>query len=1005
MSGTTVSHYQIVDEIGAGGMGVVYLARDTRLGRTVALKALPSDKVRDQALRSRFLREAQTASSLNHPGIIAIYDVLCEDDVDYIVMEYVQGVPLQRWIPAGGLSAAKAVGYALQIAEAVAAAHAAGVIHRDLKPGNVMITPDERVKVLDFGLAKFDTWAGSGADASMGALTTDGALLGTLEYMAPEQALGEQVDARADIFSLGVMLFEMLSGRRPFHGKNPVSLIEQVLKSEPPSVVTFRRDLPASVDAIVTKAIAKTPDGRFATMDQFAGALRDVAAELGPVSGAVSRPPPSGVEPPSFAEPTLATVLDERPKPSRLPSKRVAGLIGAGLALVIVLVLAIPASRRVLIGWVPGAESAVSAGASPAELQVPSLGVVSLVNRTGDDELDWYGTGLAQLVRDNLSQSRHVRVVSDDTLRSLLARHDGELGSEAAVEAGIDYLLKGEILKGASGLTVAARLTDTRAGSELASERLRDLTREELIPGADRLAKTVRRELSIPPDEEVDVYAADFASSNPAAYELYVAGLKAFSEFRYEEAERQFLATLGLVPDFAMARYRLAQIYGSTSRTDEATAAIARARADAAGLPERERRYIEAYEAYVGRRYPDARDAYRKLVEEYSYETEARYFLAWVLRSLKDYEGQIEQARLLTQLDGANPSAWSQLGTAQLSVEDYNGAVVAFQEHLKLDPNSANAHLNLGDAYRALGELDLAREQYDLSLEEDPDFHFATVTLAVMDFVAGRREAAAESLRALVDDRSASARHRIDAVFELASMLRAEGRFREAAETLVDLGGLIEEERVRKQLALSVRASCWMELGDYDRAAGLVDEAIAITKENRWPTTRYLFARALLELREGRLDAVRTTAQEIADGQVPEKRDRTEEKAAAYLEARVLLAEEDAEGAIREASRALALEGYEYAIYRLALARAYLTAERHPEALVASKQAATEREPLEPRLDLELDRERARLLQAEVQLALGRPADASRQAREFLDRWSGADGGLVETERARRLAS
>ncbi len=290
MLNRTIAQYKIVGKVGAGGMGEVYKAEDTLLRRWVALKILPEATQRDEQLKRRFLREARAASALNHPGIITIYEVLTEDDLDIIVMELVEGEPLSELIPEGGLPIERVRRLGLQIAEAVAAAHAAGVIHRDLKPANVMVLEGDRVKVLDFGLAKRSDIQSPDAPTTptqtqREALTRLGAVLGTLQYMSPEQALGKPADARSDIFSLGVMLYEMVTGARPFEGDNAPSVLHHVAYSEPRPIRELRQDVPGEFLETVERALAKEPQDRFQGMSEFAEAIRPASPPAGrPVS-------------------------------------------------------------------------------------------------------------------------------------------------------------------------------------------------------------------------------------------------------------------------------------------------------------------------------------------------------------------------------------------------------------------------------------------------------------------------------------------------------------------------------------------------------------------------------------------------------------------------------------------------------------------------------------------------------------------------------------------------
>lgn len=269
--------YEIVSPLGAGGMGEVYLANDTRLGRQVALKVLPHAFAADLDRRQRLAREAQAAARLNHPNIVTVFSLEDVDGVTFLTMEYVDGAPLSSHIPSHGLSLEPLLKMAIPIADAVAAAHQAGIVHRDLKPANVMVASGSRVKVLDFGLAKPQgALVDAVAPTATVPITTDGRIVGTIAYMSPEQAEGRATDARSDIFSLGVMLFEMATGRRPFAAESSISLITSILRDAPPFVSDIKPDLPVEFARIVRRCLQKEPERRYQTALDLRNALEEL---------------------------------------------------------------------------------------------------------------------------------------------------------------------------------------------------------------------------------------------------------------------------------------------------------------------------------------------------------------------------------------------------------------------------------------------------------------------------------------------------------------------------------------------------------------------------------------------------------------------------------------------------------------------------------------------------------------------------------------------------------
>src|SRR5713226_1733319 len=275
--GVRIGPYEILALLGVGGMGEVYKARDTRLHRVIALKTLPAEKVADADRKRRFLVEAQAASRLNHPNIVTIHDISEENGVCFIAMEFVAGTTLEQANSSSRLPLKQAMKYAAEIAEALAAAHSAGIIHRDLKPANIIITEDGRVKLLDFGLAKLIEPAALAAEAATATHTIPGAIMGTVDYMSPEQAQGRELDARSDIFSFGLVLYEMLCGQRAFQGDSWISTLTAILHDEPRSLRDINAAIPVSVEQHVIRCLRKDPTHRFQTMLSVKQSLADVA--------------------------------------------------------------------------------------------------------------------------------------------------------------------------------------------------------------------------------------------------------------------------------------------------------------------------------------------------------------------------------------------------------------------------------------------------------------------------------------------------------------------------------------------------------------------------------------------------------------------------------------------------------------------------------------------------------------------------------------------------------
>ncbi len=352
MIGETLSHYKILDKLGAGGMGEVYLAEDTTLKRQVALKVLPPDLAADQERLERFQREAEILAALDHPNIVTVFTVEQEGDIPFLTMQLVEGKPLSQSIPNGGMPLDRIFEIAIPLADALAAAHEKGIIHRDLKPANIMVTDEGRVKVLDFGLAKLwqEVEAPLSTELPTEPLTEEGRIIGTMPYMSPEQLEGKEIDARSDIFSLGVLLYEMGTGRRPFKGDSPASLISSILKDTPRDVDEIRESLPHRLGRIIQHCLRKEPQLRFQTARDVRNQLTELREEL-----------------------DFASKLDKAGFPEKRASRRI---LGSKLALSALLLLVVLLFATIALLMSPGKNKAAALSDTDVVL------LTDFVNRT-----------------------------------------------------------------------------------------------------------------------------------------------------------------------------------------------------------------------------------------------------------------------------------------------------------------------------------------------------------------------------------------------------------------------------------------------------------------------------------------------------------------------------------------------------------------------------------------------------------------------------------------------
>jgi serine/threonine-protein kinase len=693
MIGRTLTNYRVVSQLGAGGMGVVYKAVDLRLDRSVALKVLPPDKTGDADRRARFLQEARSASALNDPHIVTIHDIFTDEGTDVLVMEYVPGRTLRDVIAEGPVKVTEALDFTLQAAEGVGAAHAAGIVHRDLKPGNIMVTERGRVKVLDFGLAKLTRPVDEQATMS-GPNTVEGSLLGTVDYMSPEQARGETVDHRSDIFSLGCVLYELLTGVRPFQASHPIGVLHEILFG----VITPPRDrrpeVGADADAIVMRALERDAARRYQSMEALASDLRlaqrRVSEDAIATSASARLPPPIPITP-SFTKPP-DTPVDTRDgewlklPPIRLPHGRARrGPLGV-LPLVMVLLFAIPDSRRWILeqvrglraGRAPETVAALSTPATPYEMTQQGQALLKRFDRSGniDSAIRLFESAIAAdsnyaLAHAAMAQAyvRQANLTRDKTWTSRAvdaAKHAVGLDShlaDAHVSLGMALVAAGDHKSADTSLRQALAL-DPRNGRAW-------FTLGDIAYAQDRredASDAYRKALELIPD--------DWPSARAVGNVAYRAG-------RYDEAVDWYSRAVAIAPDVAILHDVLGGAY--VMKGDYAAAAA---------------------ELQTSISIQPTATAYTNLGTAFFFDGRYR-------ESVAAFEKGVE-------LQTANPLMWGNLGDAyrwtaggrERAREAYQRAIQLLEQQLARDPGNVRDRSRLalylskqGDPPRALREL------------------------------------------------------------------------------------------------------------------------------------------------------------------------------------------------------------------------------------------------------------------------------------------------------------
>lgn len=644
------SHYQILRELGKGGMGEVFLARDTSLNREVALKFLPPEFDQDATARKRLLREARAAAALDHPFICHIHEVGEIEGKPFIAMEYVEGQTLKERICRRPLDPAEALPVAVEIAEALQTAHEHGVIHRDLKPANVMLTPGGHVKVMDFGLAKqgAGTTAGQGEEATVSELTAEGFAVGTPAYMSPEQLFGRPADARSDIFSLGILLFELLSGRHPFRKQSALETAAAIVSEKPPGLSQFRSDIPAELEAAVARMLAKEPDKRQQSM-------ADVLAEL---RGIPHRQEESAAG---------ATAAAARRR----------------LAAAVLVALACAAA------WYIGQHWPRSAAAALAFEERDWILVTDFENQTGEDI---FTGSLETAMTVSLQQSRYVNVFPrariQDVLRRMrkenISRLDEPLGREVALREGIKGLLACSIGKVGSEYLLAARLVDPATMVTVYSRSFRARGPDRVLEAVDELAGRIREELGESlaniSDRRVPLYQATTVSLE--ALKAYTDSRQAGGRSRLQLLER----AIQLDPDFALAHAQLGMNYYMANERPRGEEHFQKALGLLDRLTLREQLWIRAVvDDWRGNR-DQGIENYRIYLHQYPDDATAWFRLGWACMITNRDTAAVEAFQKVIAIDPSESGALINLATCYSSMGRDAEAVATYEKAFQIDP-------------------------------------------------------------------------------------------------------------------------------------------------------------------------------------------------------------------------------------------------------------------------------------------------------------------------------
>jgi len=670
MIGKTISHYKILEKLGEGGMGVVYKARDTKLDRSVALKFLPQHLSQADEEKKRFIHEAKAASALDHPNICTIYEIdETEDGQMFIAMACYEGESLKEKIERGPLPLDEVIDIAIQVARGLDKAHSKKIIHRDVKPANILITEDGQVKIVDFGLAKL---------AGRTMLTKEGTTLGTVAYMSPEQAQGAKLDHRTDIWAFGAVVYEMVTGQQPFKGDYEQAVMYSIMNEDPEPLTALRSGVPMELERIVNKALAKTPKERYQHIDETVVDLLSARKQ-------------------SERDQTKVQPIKAKP----VQSKRIylyAALVLFGILATIAVINYLPKDQKV----------------------IDSIMVLPLQNYSGEPEQEYFVDGMTEALITELSKITGLRVISRTT--SMRYKNSDKTPPEIASDLDVGAIVEGSVLRAGDRVRITAQLIDARADKHLWAENYdRDLG--DILRLHSEVAKTIANQIRITltPQDEARLGSAE--TVDPEVYQLYLKGRYFWSQFGEEHLLKSidyFEQAIARDPNYALAYAGLASSYSGLSNDflppHETMPKVKQAAIKALELDET---LAEAHIAmglvkfFYEREWSATEKEFQRAIELNPNSAEARTWYALYLTTMGRYEEsiiEVEKAQKLDPLSLILRMWWEWI---MLMEGQYEDAIQHSLATLDFEPDFVMSYVDLGLAYALKGDSEKALEAAD----------------------------------------------------------------------------------------------------------------------------------------------------------------------------------------------------------------------------------------------------------------------------------------------------
>jgi tetratricopeptide (TPR) repeat protein/tRNA A-37 threonylcarbamoyl transferase component Bud32 len=699
---TFASRYQIIEELGKGGMGRVYKALDTKINEKIALKLLRPEIASDKKTIERFSNELKFARKIRHENVCQMYDLNEEKGTHFITMEFVSGEDLKSMIRMSGqLSIGTTISIAKQVCEGLTAAHKMGVVHRDLKPQNVMIDKEGKARIMDFGIAR--SVEGKG-------ITGAGVMIGTPEYMSPEQVEGKEVDQRSDIYSLGVILYEMATGQVPFEGDTPFTIGVKHKSEIPKDPKEINTQIPEDLSRAILKCLEKNKENRF----QNAGEVRSELENI---------------------EKGIPTTQREVPKRKPITSREITVTFGLKRLFIPALIIAVIAIIAVLIWQLFPKKAAIPAAPSDK----PSIAVMYFENNTGDESLDYYRKAISDLLITDLAQSKHLRILRGDTLFNILKQlnllearsYSSEDLKKVADQGGATHILQGNYTRAGESFRINYLLHEASNEELIGSEMVEGVGEKSIFSMVDDITRRIKANFRLSPEEiasDIDKEVDKITTSFPEAFKYYIEGREYHDKGDTTKAIQFMEKAVAVDPEFAMAYRLMAIANGNMGLWSERMKCLQKALELSDRVSDRERYQIQGdFYARSEKTYDKAIEAFNKLLQVYPDDSTANINLGVLYIWIEEWDKAIERYEFLMQNKNEHSFTYTNLAEVYRNKGLYEKAEEVVKYFINNFSDNAWAHIDLALTYMIQHKYDLALSEIDIAISLDPDSPWNTM--------------------------------------------------------------------------------------------------------------------------------------------------------------------------------------------------------------------------------------------------------------------------------------